>query len=205
MRSINAAFSTTKLHCAVIELPSCRWANMLPPSIQVCPVEIPGRGRRSQEPGTSDVLVLAQQLAAALPLQVRSVLHAACHPCAPGSALVLPEKTWPQTSGSSLTERLLQDMPYALFGTCLGAIVAYELVQCAGRAELPLPVALFTAAVSPPHLYAEAVAQLYAAPGSTAAGPEMMAGVLHKLQDWRSLPKDLVMQVKPLPQHAGHA
>ena len=43
---------------------------MLPPSIQVCPVEIPGRGRRSQEPGITDVLALAEQLASALPLQV---------------------------------------------------------------------------------------------------------------------------------------
>ena len=97
-----------------------------------------------------------------------------------------------------VTASLLQDMPYALLGTCLGAIVAYELAQCAGLAGLPLPVALFTAAVSPPHLYAEAVAQLYAAPGSAAAGPDMMAGVLQKLQDWQSLPKELIMQVRRL-------
>ena len=90
----------------------------------------------------------------------------------------------------------MQEMPYALFGTCLGAIVAYELAQHAQQAGLPPPVALFAAAVSPPHLYAEAVAQLYAAPGSSAAGAEMMADVLGKLQDWQSLPKDLIMQVQ---------
>ena len=43
---------------------------MLPPSIQVCPLEMPGRGRRSQEHGISDVQALAEQLATALPLQV---------------------------------------------------------------------------------------------------------------------------------------
>ena len=89
-------------------------------------------------------------------------------------------------------------MPYALFGTCLGAIVAYELARCAERAGLPLPVALFTAAVSPPNLYAEAVAQLYAAPGSQPGGPDLMAEVLQKLQDWQSLPKGLVLQVHTL-------
>lgn len=48
---------------------SCRWASMLPPSVQVCPVELPGRGRRSEEPAISDVVTLADQLAQALPLQ----------------------------------------------------------------------------------------------------------------------------------------
>lgn len=47
----------------------CRWAMMLPASIQVCPVEIPGRGRRSSEAGIDDVHMLADALAAGLPLQ----------------------------------------------------------------------------------------------------------------------------------------
>ena len=51
---------------------------MLPPSIQVCPVELPGRGRRSEEPAISDVVTLADQLAAALPLQVSSLTARGC-------------------------------------------------------------------------------------------------------------------------------
>ena len=43
---------------------------MLPAAIQVCPIEIPGRGRRSTEPGINNVHVLADALAASLPLQV---------------------------------------------------------------------------------------------------------------------------------------
>ena len=43
---------------------------MLPPSIQVCPVELPGRGRRGGEPFHRDMTALAMQLAAGLPLQV---------------------------------------------------------------------------------------------------------------------------------------
>lgn len=89
----------------------------------------------------------------------------------------------------------MQDVPYALFGTCLGAIVAYELVHCAGAAGQPLPVKLFTAAVSPPHIYAGAVAKLYLAEGDTSQGTQMLAGVLEKLRGWRELPRDLILQV----------
>ena len=96
---------------------------MLPASIQVCPVELPGRGRRGGETAIDDVRELANVLARSLPLA---------------------------------------DKPYAIFGTCLGAIVGYELActiddsRCA-----PMPLALFSAAVSPPHLYAIAVMKIY--------------------------------------------
>ena len=46
---------------------------MLPASIQVCPIEIPGRGRRSLEPSIDNVHRLADMLASNLPLQVRSM------------------------------------------------------------------------------------------------------------------------------------
>jgi Thioesterase domain len=56
----------------------------------------------------------------------------------------------------------LQDKPYAIFGTCLGAIVAYEVTRrVAERKGAPLPIAIFPAAVSAPHLYAIAVMKLY--------------------------------------------
>ena len=42
---------------------------MLPQSIQVCPVEIPGRGRREGEESIDNVAELASALAYALPLQ----------------------------------------------------------------------------------------------------------------------------------------
>ena len=43
---------------------------MLPPSVQVCPVEIPGRGRREGEPSINEISELANILAHSLPLQV---------------------------------------------------------------------------------------------------------------------------------------
>ena len=45
---------------------------MMPPSIHVCPVELPGRGRREQESSISSIAEIAQTLAHALPLEVRS-------------------------------------------------------------------------------------------------------------------------------------
>ena len=96
---------------------------MLPASVQVCPVEIPGRGRREGERPINDVRELARLLARSLPLS---------------------------------------DKPYAIFGTCLGAIVGYEIAREVEESRCaPMPVALFTAAVSPPHLYAVAVMKLY--------------------------------------------
>ena len=96
---------------------------MLPASVQVCPVEIPGRGRRVGEPAIDSVPELARLLANCLPLV---------------------------------------DKPYVILGTCLGAIVGYEIIREVQRSQsAPLPVAYMPAAVSPPHLYANAVAKLY--------------------------------------------
>ncbi len=43
---------------------------MLPPSVQVCPIDIPGRGRREGEASINEISELATTLAHALPLQV---------------------------------------------------------------------------------------------------------------------------------------
>lgn len=47
---------------------------MLPASVQVCPVEIPGRGRRSREEAIDSVSKLADVLVESLPLQVRIIM-----------------------------------------------------------------------------------------------------------------------------------
>lgn len=47
---------------------------MLPACIQVCPIELPGRGRRRDETSISDVAELADILADSLPLQVLPVI-----------------------------------------------------------------------------------------------------------------------------------
>jgi surfactin synthase thioesterase subunit len=46
---------------------------MLPASIQVCPIELPGRGRRRGEQGIATVDQLADALVDGLPLQVKRV------------------------------------------------------------------------------------------------------------------------------------
>lgn len=71
----------------------------------------------------------------------------------------ITQVTATSTSCAHLCE---QDKPYAIFGTCLGAIVAYEVTRrVAERKCAPMPVAIFPAAVSAPHLYAIAVMKLY--------------------------------------------
>ena len=47
----------------------------MPACIQVCPVEIPGRGRREGEPALTDAAELARVLAHALPLQASHMLQ----------------------------------------------------------------------------------------------------------------------------------
>ena len=74
--------------------------------------------------------------------------------------------------------------------------MAYETIQAVKRNQAAsLPVVFFAAAVSPPHIYAEAVAKLYRAQGNASQGPQMVADVLDKLRRWRELPRELVMQV----------
>ena len=187
---------------------------MLPPSAQVCPIELPGRGRRAGEPAVSSVMGMADQLCQALPLQVigSACLHAACQAIDkqfPSSchflSYCIPSLASDLHTGIRdpfETSLCLQDKPYALFGTCLGAITCYELAQSAVRAGLPGPVALFTAAVSPPHIYAGAVMKLYVKPAEASAEASLEAEqgaqleeVLRSLEGWESLPKELVLQV----------
>ena len=89
----------------------------------------------------------------------------------------------------------MQDKPYAIFGTCLGAIVGYEVAQRAAAQSLPGPVAFFPAAVSPPHLYAQAVMKLYLAPGAS-VDESSFETVIQQLKGWKDLPRELVMMVR---------
>ncbi len=91
----------------------------------------------------------------------------------------------------------MQDKPYALFGTCLGAIVAYEVARIIeSKLIAPMPVALFAAAVSPPHLYALAVMKLYMTESMREDEPPPLDEIMQKLSGWDKLPKATVMQVR---------
>lgn len=59
------------LNCRIMKTAYwCRWASILPACIQVCPVEIPGRGRRIKDNPLDSVSDLADLLVESLPLQV---------------------------------------------------------------------------------------------------------------------------------------
>ncbi len=55
---------------------------------------------------------------------------------------------------SALAAALIPDLqkPYALFGHSMGALLAFELVNCLQRVQSPLPVHLFAASAPAPHL-----------------------------------------------------
>ena len=89
-----------------------------------------------------------------------------------------------------------QDKPYALFGTCLGAIVAYEVAKRAKEAGNP-PVALFTAAVSPPQIYAEAVMKLYVTRQMAEGDAPNLEEIMKTLQSWDKIPRETLMMVCP--------
>ena len=97
--------------------------------------------------------------------------------------------------------RAVQDKPYALFGTCLGAIVAYEIAQRAQAQGLPLPLAFFPAAVSPPHLYALAVMKLYLTRSIAHDDASPIEEVMEKLRGWQDLPKKTLMLVRSPSDH----
>ena len=89
----------------------------------------------------------------------------------------------------------LQDKPYALFGTCLGAITAYELAFAAVAEGHQPPVSVFTAAVSPPHIYAAAVMRLYLKPEDNTSQAPDVTQVMQTLRTWDQIPKEMLMQV----------
>ena len=103
--------------------------------------------------------------------------------------------------GKALCPRLIsfevpQGKPYAFFGTCLGAIIAYEICHLVETQHIASkPVAFFPAAVSPPHLYALAVMKLYMTRTLDIHEPPPLEEVMNKLRGWESLPKETIMMV----------
>ena len=139
-----------------------RWSMMLPASVQVCPVEIPGRGRREGETALTTVDELAKVLAHSLPLK---------------------------------------DKPYVIFGTCLGAIVGYEIIREVQKTKCaPPPVAFMPAAVSPPHVYASVVMKIYLQRRLRRGEDPPLDEVLKILKGWKEMPREKLL----LAFEAGH-
>ncbi|HXB53924.1 MAG TPA: alpha/beta fold hydrolase [Vicinamibacteria bacterium] len=89
------------------------WAEALPSAVEVCPVQLPGRGSRFLEPPLRRVGDLVPAIADGL--------------------------------------RPLLDMPFALFGHSMGALVAFELARELRRRALAGPVLLAVSGHHAPH------------------------------------------------------
>ena len=90
------------------------WFQGLPSSVELCPIQLPGREERRREPPFRRMDVLVADVADAL-------------------------------------EPAL-NIPYALFGHSLGALVAFELARELRRRRLPPPARLFVSSRGAPQL-----------------------------------------------------
>lgn len=81
------------------------WADVLPPEVEVCPVQLPGRENRIAEPAFSRMEPLVAELADAV-------------------------RPW-------------TDIPYAVFGHSIGALVGFELARAFRAQGEALPAHLF--------------------------------------------------------------
>ncbi len=148
------------------------WNSLFPSCIEVWPLPIPGRGRRSSDEPLELVSELAGHLIETLPLD--------------------------------------DDVPYAIFGTCLGAIVGYEMIQMLERAGRRSPLLFFPAAVSPPDVYSSVITEIYnpnkslfSVLGLRREQAGLRDRVLERLRGWRSLPKDEVLYAFEAGHFAG--
>ncbi len=90
------------------------WLKELPPDIEICPIQLPGRENRLEETPFTRIKPLIQMLVPLL--------------------------------------RPYLDMPYALFGHSLGALISFELARELRRQKLPDPLHLFVSGSRAPQL-----------------------------------------------------
>jgi 3-oxoacyl-(acyl-carrier-protein) synthase/surfactin synthase thioesterase subunit/acyl carrier protein len=144
------------------------WSSILPACIEVFPVQIPGKGRRSEERPFEQVSELSDYLVETLPLE---------------------------------------EMPYAIFGTCLGAIVGYDMIQKIERLGRRRPLLFMPAAVSPPHKYASVIMDIYNPRKSLLrwlqGSNNLKNDVLSRLKQWKTLPREEVLYAFEAGHFAG--
>ena len=144
------------------------WDRIFPTCIEICPVQIPGRGKLSSINALESISKLSDHLINSLPLD---------------------------------------EMPYAIFGTCLGAIVAYDMIQKLENSDRRKPIIFFPAAVSPPDKYSSVITKIYSPKRSIFSylrgADNVKKEVLRRLQNWKSLPKDEVLYAFEAGHFAG--
>ena len=92
----------------------CFWSRQFPEDIEVCPVNLPGRGARLEESPCSRLL----ELAGAVTRELTPFL----------------------------------DVPFALFGHSMGALLSFEIARELERREVPAPLCLFASGYRAPQI-----------------------------------------------------
>ena len=179
---------------------------MLPASIQVCPVEIPGRGRRSSETSIDDVHLLADALAASLPLQARSsplrrpMNAISPSQCLAPSLLLIIQTRW---RGSALSPRLAgvltQDVACrtSLMPCSEPALVLLSAMKSLAARSLPdIRRSRFSPPPSRRRTYMRPLWQSCMFPAPCRPGEEIdLEAILQSLRGWDQLPKATLMMV----------
>lgn len=159
-----------------------RWRRLAPPSLEVVPVELPGRGARSREALRTDLFALAQQLAGEIAAQIaaRTAKQAAIH----AETQAATQTASPARAG------------YALFGHSLGGLLALEVAHALQARGGPAPRGLIVSGTQAPalrddsryrHPYSDAelmdsLRRLNGTPPEVLADAEMMAMTLPVLR-----------------------
>jgi medium-chain acyl-[acyl-carrier-protein] hydrolase len=135
-----------------------QWAAPLPPDIEICVIQLPGRGARLDEPLYTRLGPIVDDLAAAMPP--------------------------------------LFDLPVALFGHSLGALLAFEVAQALAAVGHALPRCLVASGCRAPQLrtqeapkhslpepaFVAELAQMSGTPTEILSNPEILAMVLPALR-----------------------
>jgi acyl transferase domain-containing protein/surfactin synthase thioesterase subunit len=157
------------------------WSNQLPPEIEVCPIQLPGRENRQQEAPFTRLSPLIQTLVPLL--------------------------------------KPYLDIPFALFGHSLGALIGFELARELRRRDLPSPVMLFVSGSRAPQildtdflihrfpdpLFIEILRTIRGTPEKVLQNQELMQMLLPTIRaDFAILETFLYVNEKPLdfPIHA---
>ncbi len=168
------------------------WQQAFHPGVEICAVQLPGRGRRMAQPPYTEFTRLVEDL---------------------GQLIV--EENKEENKDENKQERTQKTpLPFAFFGHSLGALLGFELARYFQRHHLPLPQHLFVSGCNAPqqrnppqgmhlmpdHELIESLRRYNGTPSEILANRELMALVLPTIRaDFRMVEEYTYCPAPPLP------
>jgi surfactin synthase thioesterase subunit len=169
------------------------WQQAFHPEIEICAVQLPGRGRRLMQPPYTEFTRLVEDLAQVI-VQLNGQLNG-------------------QLSGQANEPERPAVLPFAFFGHSLGALLGFEIARYFRHHHLPMPLHLFTSGCNAPqqrnppkgmHLMSdseliESLRRYNGTPNEILANRELMALVLPTIRaDFRMVEEYVYQPAAPL-------